>query len=430
MTKKSTQLTRLWNRNFFLLWQGQFVSQLGSQAFVIAIMFWIKHETGSASLMGMMMMLSMLPAVILGPIGGTFADHYSRRKIIIYSDVFSGIAVLFLALLMFVAPGNTRLILLWLFVVSVFWGIVRSFFNPAITAAIPDIVPVDKVAGANSLLQSSVQISTFVGQGLGGFFFMLLGAPVLILIDGITYLFSALSETFITIPQTLPEKSNRLREKLAQFRKDTIAGFKFAWGNKGMRLVFLMITVLHFFIMPITLLLPFYVEDFLMATPAWYGYILSGFGFGSLIGYVIAGTLKVSGERRSSVVVGAMISGTVLLASLSIITQAILALGVFLLFGVLNGIININIITVLQTSTGGEMRGRVFGLFTTLTSGLSPVAMGLAGVVADLMGQNIPLIYAICGLTLILLTIVSSLLRPFRHFLAYGLSNSNGVGPR
>jgi len=430
MTKKSTQLTRLWNRNFFLLWQGQFVSQLGSQAFVIAIMFWIKHETGSASLMGMMMMLSMLPAVILGPIGGTFADHYSRRKIIIYSDVFSGIAVLFLALLMFVAPGNTRLILLWLFVVSVFWGIVRSFFNPAITAAIPDIVPVDKVAGANSLLQSSVQISTFVGQGLGGFFFMLLGAPVLILIDGITYLFSALSETFITIPQTLPEKSNRLREKLAQFRKDTIAGFKFAWGNKGMRLVFLMITVLHFFIMPITLLLPFYVEDFLMATPAWYGYILSGFGFGSHIGYVIAGTLKVSGERRSSVVVGAMISGTVLLASLSIITQAILALGVFLLFGVLNGIININIITVLQTSTGGEMRGRVFGLFTTLTSGLSPVAMGLAGVVADLMGQNIPLIYAICGLTLILLTIVSSLLRPFRHFLAYGLSNSNGVGPR
>jgi len=201
-----------------------------------------------------------------------------------------------------------------------------------------------------------------------------------------------------------------------------MAGFKFAWGNKGMRLVFLMITVLHFFIMPITLLLPFYVEDFLMATPAWYGYILSAFGFGSLIGYLIAGTIKVSGERRSFIVVGAMIAGTVLLASLSLVTKAIIALLVLLLFGVLNGIININIITVLQTSIAGDMRGRIFGLFTTLTSGLSPIAMGLAGVIADLMGQNIPLIYGICGVTLILLTLVTSFLRPFRRFLAHGLS--------
>lgn len=432
MTENAAQPARLWNRNFFLLWQGQFVSQLGSQAFVIAMMFWIKHATGSASLMGMMMMLSMLPSVILGPIGGTFADHYSRRKIIIYSDVLSGIFVLVLAVLMFVTPGNTQLILVWLFLVSLFWGIIRSFFNPAITAAIPDIVPEDKVAGANSLIQSSVQISTFIGQGMGGFFFMLLGAPILILIDGITYLFSALSETFITIPQTLPEKSNELKEKLAQFKKDTIDGFKFAWGNKGMRLVFLMITALNFFIMPITLLLPFYVEDFLMATPAWYGYILSGFGFGSLLGYMLAGMIKVSDERRSYVVVAAIIVGTVLLASFSIITNAILALVAMLLFGVLNGIIHINVITVLQTSTAGEMRGRVFGLFMTLTIGLSPLAMGLAGVVADLMGQNIPLIYAICGLTLICLSIVTGLLRPFRHFLAYGLTNSNGkdgIGP-
>jgi MFS family permease len=434
MTETSTQPVKLWNRNFFLLWQGQFVSQLGSQAFSIAMMFWIKHATGSASLMGMMMTLFMLPAVILGPIGGTFADHYSRRKIIIYSDVLSGIFVLVLAALLFFTPNNTQLILFWLFMISVAVGIIRSFFNPAITASIPDIVPGDKVAGANSLVQSSFQISTFVGQGMGGYLFMLLGAPVLILIDAITYLFSAFSETFITIPQTLPEKSSGLRKKLTQFKKDTVDGFKFAWGNKGMRLVFLMITVLHFFIMPITLLLPFYVEDFLMATPAWYGYILSGFGFGSLVGYVVAGTIKVSGEKRSYIVVVAMVAGTVLLASLSIVTKAIVALVVMLLFGVLNGIININIITVLQTSTAGEMRGRVFGLFMTLTSGLSPIAMGLAGVVADLMGQNIPLIYGICGAILILLTITTALLRPFRHFLAYGLANrqedDSGVGPQ
>jgi len=425
MSDKSSKPTKLWNRNFLLLWQGQFVSQLGNQAYAIAMMFWIKHVTGSASLMGMMMMLSMLPSVILGPIGGTFSDHYSRRKIIIYCDVLSGVFILVLAYFLFFTPGLTHLILAWLFIVALLLGIVRSFFLPAITAAIPDIVPEGRVAAANSLNQSSYQVSTFVGQGLGGFFFMILGAPLLILIDGITFLFSAASESFITIPQKLPDRNRRWQEKLTQFKKDVGAGFRFAWGNKGMRIVFFIVAALNFFMMPIPVLLPFYVEDFLKVTPAWYGYILSAFGFGSLIGFVIAGAVKVSGQKRSYSVCAAMLAGTALLACLSVADNAVAALFILLSFGISNGFIHINIITVLQTSTPGEMRGRIFGFFTTLTAGLSPIAMGLSGVVADLLNQNVPLIYGICGAILVVLTITASMLRAFRRFLAEGLISNN-----
>jgi MFS family permease len=155
--------TKLWNRNFFLLWQGQFVSQLGNQAFSIAMIFWIKHQTGSASLMGLLMMLIHLPVVILGPVAGTIADSYSRRTIIIACDVLAGIPVLILALLLFFAPHQTSLILVLMLIVGLLLGAVRTFFNPAITAAIPDIVPKEKIAAANSLNQSSVQISTIIG---------------------------------------------------------------------------------------------------------------------------------------------------------------------------------------------------------------------------------------------------------------------------
>jgi MFS family permease len=130
----------LFNRNFFLLWQGQFVSQMGSQAYAIAMMLWVKHETGSASLVGLLMMVSMIPFVILGPFAGTFADHFSRRKIIIFSDILSGIPVLTLAFLMFYKPGDSKLLIVCLFIVSVILGVIRSFFNPAISASIPDIV--------------------------------------------------------------------------------------------------------------------------------------------------------------------------------------------------------------------------------------------------------------------------------------------------
>ena len=73
---------KLLNRNFVLLWGGQAVSQLGNQAYSLAMMFWLMEKTGSASIMGLVLTVSNLPALLLSPLGGTFADRHSRiRKV-------------------------------------------------------------------------------------------------------------------------------------------------------------------------------------------------------------------------------------------------------------------------------------------------------------------------------------------------------------
>ncbi len=408
---------RLFNRNFFLLWQGQLVSQIGSQAYAIAMMLWVKHETGSASLMGLLMMVSMIPFVILGPFAGPFADHFSRRKIIIFSDILSGIPVLTLAFLMFYQPDNSELLIVCLFLVSVTLGVIRSFFNPAIQASIPDIVPREKVSAANSLNQSSYQISQFVGQGVGGYLFVILGAPLLFLIDGITYLFSAFSESFIKIPQKIPEKRGGWRDKFKQFKSDTMEGFRYVWGHAGIRAFFFAAAFINFFVIPIFVLLPFYVEDHLKATSDWYGYILAALGFGTLIGYAIAGGVKISGHIRSTAVISTLILLSFCLPLLSILREPVLALALMIIIGVLSGFFHINIYTLLQIAIPSEMRGRVFGLLLTISGGLAPISMGLSGIIADLVNQNIPLIYAVSGIITLFLSIITSFSKNFRSFL-------------
>jgi MFS family permease len=189
----------LLNRNFVLLWQGQFVSNIGNQAFVIGMMFWTMQATGSGSLMGILMMLSMLPGVLLGPLAGTFADRYSKKMIIVVSDLLSGLSMTGLAFVFIFRPNQVDLLIFLLFLVAIINGIFQAFFGPSILSAIPELVPRQKIPAANSLNQFSFQFSRILGQSTGGILYGLLGAPLLFLIDGLTFLFSSFSESFIQI---------------------------------------------------------------------------------------------------------------------------------------------------------------------------------------------------------------------------------------
>jgi MFS family permease len=424
----SVKPTKLFNKNFLLLWQGQLVSQLGTQAFVIAMQLWIKDTTGSATLMGVLSMLSSIPGVLLGPVAGTFADRHSRRNIIIICDFLCGLALFSLVASVFLIPQQNTFILTWLFVTAVFVAILQSFFRPAIQASIPDIVPAEKLHTANSLNQSTLQLATVFGPGIGGVLYTLFGAPILFLINACTFTFAATSELFVRIPQQIAKKIKTPRGLLNDFKEDIVEGFRFVWNRKGMRNFFFAVAVLNFFTVPFGLLLPFFVSNSLHAGNEWYGFLLGAFGFGSLTGYIVAGLLKLSPHSRSLVVPTLLTGFSAVLASMAFVHTSWVALVLFLCVGIGSGIINITIITILQLSTPSAIRGRVFGFLSTITAGLMPIAMGLSGVVADLLNRNIPLIYFWTGLIGTLLSALISLSKEFRHFLAYEPEDANQTG--
>jgi len=412
--------TRFLNRDFLLLWQGQFVSMLGSQAFSVAMIFWIKRQTDSASLLGLGMLSQWVPAILLGPFGGTLADRMSRRKILILADVVRGVAAISLAALVLLEPGRSGLILAGLLVLSAIMGACDAFFRPAVSAAIPDLVPEKDVTRANSANRLALDVSTFVGQGLGGVFFRVIGPGILFLVDGVTYLFSAITEALIRLPPPPPvAKKGGWREAGADFWREVKAGLRYVASRPGLRYILFLAPLESFFMITIVVLLPFFVEDFLKVRPDWYGFLVAAFGGGSFLGSIVAGGTNLTGPRRKWAYLACAVGFGVAAISLGLARSPWLAMGWIFAAGVMSGFNTIHALSLAQVTTPPELRGRVLGLLETMGLSAMPLAAGTAGVVADLLHRNIPLVYYGCGAALILVALIQAGKGEVREFLAF-----------
>jgi MFS family permease len=412
--------TRLFNRDFLLLWQGQFVSMLGAQAFSVSMIFWVKRQTDSATLLGLAMMSQWVPAILLGPVGGTMADRMSRRRLLILSDLVRGVAASILAALVLLAPERVDLIFGVLLFLSAVMGVGDAFFRPAIAAAIPDLVPTRQVAQANTLNRVTLDISTFLGTGSGGVLFRLLGPGVLFLIDGLTYFFSAFSESFIRLPPPAPTAERKTwREAFADFWAELKAGLRYVAGRKGLRYLLFLAPVDSFFMITIVVLLPFFVDDFLQVPTDWYGFLVAAFGAGSFLGSVLAGSTNLQGRRRMWLFLAAAVGFATASCLLGLTLSPWTAMALTLTAGMMSGFTTIHTVTLMQVTTPSEYRGRVLGLLETLALSSMPLAAGTAGVLADLLGRNIPLIYVGCGGVLLAVALVLVAKREVRDFLSY-----------
>ena len=218
------------NKNYWLLLQGQFVSTIGTSVFFFMMILYGQEKMGSASLVGIALMLSQLPGAIIGPFVSGVIDKYPKKKILVITDLLSGFCILLFSSSFYFLKDSIYISYLMIFTVMII-GIFNSILGPTVYAISKEIVDDESIQKSNSYLQASSQAAGIIAHGIGGVLYTLFGPFYLTVANGVSYILSGISELFIEV-QPLVEMEEVPSSSILN---DSIEGFKFIWNNRGLR---------------------------------------------------------------------------------------------------------------------------------------------------------------------------------------------------
>ncbi len=361
------------NRNFLLLWIGQLVSQVGDRVHAIALMWWVLETTGSAALMGTVLIFATVPSVIFGPVAGGYVDRWNRKAVIVAMDLARGGIILTIA---FLAIRGTLEV--WqLLIATAGISLASVLFGPAVNATIPNLVRPSEITRANSLSQMVSQGTGIAGPALGGLLVAVWGVGGVFLLNGISYVLSALSEVFISIPVVTKPGPKRKR-----ILSEVVDGYRFVRSHVTIFGFLRVAAVLNFFAAPFAILLPLITKNVLGRGAESLGLMTAAFSVGFLLASALLAVLKERERKHPWIILGIALAGA-----------AMVLMGVFITFrsylvligsvGVTLGVANILIMSYIQRVVPDDMRGRVFGFMMTLSGGLQPIAFAVFGLLAD-----------------------------------------------
>lgn len=406
---------KLWNKNFFLLWQGQLVSVFGDALYSMALGFWVLQETGSTAIMGSIIALVTIPRIILGPFAGVIVDKSDRKKLIVLGDIVRGVSMLLLA---FAAIGG--FLKVWMvMLMGIILGICSSFFNPSIQSVLPELVPKEKLIKANSSYQMATTGADIIGQSIGGFVYTILGAPLMFLINGISYLFSAFTEGFIQIPKIERKNIN------VTFKEDFMDGLRFILRFKGLVRSLIMAFFINFlFGMIRVLIIPWFLSDPSLGMTK-YG-LLSGFqSFGFLIGTLILSFININPNHKYKIYLSSIFIFMSFIGLGAFMNNFIVIILCFTVAFAFMFIFNTMANSTIMLVTPSDKRGKVFATIGTLAMAISPIGNFVGGVLGEFMNPRTLIISStLLGIIIICSIVVNKDVKKFLNYIPEETNNN------
>jgi MFS family permease len=407
----------LWaNLDFVKLWTGQTISELGTRISRegIPLTAVLVLHAGTVQ-MGFLSALGGAAVLVFGLVAGVWVDRLRRRPLLIIADL--GRAAILVSIPAAAVAGV--LSMGQLYAVAALAGILTVFFDVAYQSYLPALVAREQILEGNSKLALSSSIAEIAGPGLTGVLVQLITAPIAILFDAISFLFSALMVVLIRKPE-----APAVRREPEHLVAETLAGVRFIFREPLLRALGLRSATTFFFMGFFGPLYVLYAIEILHLRPALLGVVIAMGGVGAMVGSVIAPRIVQRFGLGRTFVVASLVQGlTNLLIPLAGVigtpgTVAVLAVACMMVPQLLGDmafmVYNINEITLRQTVAPEHVLGRVNAGMQLLARGIWPIGSLIGGILAAALGVRATLTLAAAGVALSTLWLFASPLRRLR----------------
>ena len=374
------------NQSFMLLWVGQLISSMGSALTTLAASILVYRITGSAFSVGLMLIATAGPTILIGLIAGVIVDRYNRKRIMLTSDLLR-------ALLIFLIPFLIPLNINWLYLIVALTSGIAQFFDSAHASVLPEVASEEELSAANALMAVSSVGSTTIGFAAAGIIAASLDINWAFYLDALTFFASGLLILFTRVP-SLPVVENT---SIQAIRENLQAGLRVVQTVPILRSLFIVVApIFLIFGFQNSLLLPFSIRE-LNATEFHFGLQQSAEAIGVALGSLLMARYadRIREGQWLAISYLSMAVATLIYSLSSIVSVAIFLMGVS---GLLNAPSFIGRQLVIQRATPREMRGRVNSAFFVVRDVMFVIGMALAGL-ADVI--NVRTLFIISSFALL-----------------------------
>jgi len=395
--------------DFRRLWFGLTVSQLGQQMTTVTIAYQVYTLTRSSFAVGLVGLYALVPLVVFGLYGGAVVDAFDRRKVALGASCGLWSLSLVLVAQAMLDLGSVSL----LYAVVACQSACFAVNNPARSAILPRLLPVELVPAANALTMASFNLGFTAGPLLGGVLIAWHGVAVTYAVDALT--FTAALYSLVRLPAVPPLADRRAG---VPGLRSVVEGLRFLRRAANLRMTFVLDLCAMVLAQP-RALFPALALTVYAGGPSTLGVLQAAPALGSLLAFAVSGWIGRVHRHGLAIALAVLAYGAAVgLAGISAIgLPGALWLVVVCLAasGSADMVSAAYRSTVLQTAAPDELRGRLQGVFTVVVAGGPRLGDFLIGSLGEAVGE--PRAMAVGGLACVVAVVLAAAAQ--RRFLAY-----------
>ncbi|OSB12146.1 MFS transporter [Paraclostridium bifermentans] len=393
------------NKDFSLLMAATFISTVGTIVQNTALSLYVLDTTQSSVKFASVLVLSSLPQLILEPFYGVISDWVDRKKFMVILNMISTMVIIVPTILLF----SNKITLNVIYAIVITLGFIIAFYSPTSAGVIRIIVKDKNLSDAYAVNSFIDSIEYMIAPMLGAIVYSLFGLKIIFLLNGLSFILAAILQFKINIPI---KKATIDKLNLKKFNSDFIQGITYIFNNKNLWYLAVTIMLFNFFSAPLLSVGTGYIAKLQFKVSNEQFSLIETIGvIASFMGPVLYAFTKnkISLQKlfQLSIFISAILILLISLISTNFINNLfgsyVLYLILFFIISLVEGPLNIAIMTLIQNSIDIEYIGRSNGIITTMFIGLVPLGQLFYGMLFDYMYIAIPyVISAIAYIALIL----------------------------